>query len=98
MDDPRLKITDKGVSIVGLAQEDPLKVAVYSPLGWAAIEFPEGYTLIKRVTALAPSVYPDFNTNWQCYVAISLSRSKHWETSASSNLERHLQFQKSGNC
>ncbi len=68
LDDPRLKITDKGISIVGLAQENACKVAVYSPLGWAAIEFPEGYTLIKRVTALSPEAYPDFNTNWQCYV------------------------------
>ncbi|MEA5077440.1 MAG: hypothetical protein VB013_02605 [Anaerolineaceae bacterium] len=68
LDDPRLKVTDKGVSIVGLAQQDACKVGIYSPLGWAAIEFPEGYTLVKRVAALPAENYPDFNTNWQCYV------------------------------
>lgn len=68
LDDPRLTVTDKGVSIAGLAQAEACKVGVYSPLGWAAVEFPEGYTLVKRVTAINPELYPDFNTNWQCYV------------------------------
>lgn len=48
--------------------EEALKMGVYSPLGWAAIEFAEGYTLVKRVSPLSSENYPDFNTNWQCYV------------------------------
>lgn len=68
LDDPRLKVTDTAIEIRGEAMEEALKMGVYSPLGWAAIEFAEGYTLVKRVSPLSSENYPDFNTNWQCYV------------------------------
>lgn len=68
LDDPRLSISMQSIEVKGQSNADALKVGVYSPRGWAAIEFAEGYTLIKRTAVLTPEAYPDFNTNWQCYV------------------------------
>lgn len=68
LEDSRLKISDQVVEIKAEPMEEALKVGVYSPRGWAAIEFAEGYVLIKRNRPRTPEVYTDFNTNWQCYV------------------------------
>ena len=68
LSDPRLTLTDTAVEIKAKPMPEALKVGVYSPRGWAAIEFAEGWVLIKHFKVLKPEVHTDFNTNVQCSV------------------------------
>ena len=64
----RLHLNNESIEIDAIPREDPLKVGVFNAEGWAAIEFEEGWVVIKRFAPSLPEEYADFNTNLQCYV------------------------------
>jgi hypothetical protein len=66
--DKRFHFSPSNILIDAAVDDTPLKVGVYSPLGWAAIEFAEGWVLVKHVSVLPPEVHSDMTSNLQCYV------------------------------
>lgn len=66
--DPRFHLENHSIEIDAIASPDALKVGIYCPAGWAAIEFTEGWVLVKRFSVLPPAAHSDLNTNLQCYV------------------------------
>jgi hypothetical protein len=66
--DERLIISGAGVEVKGSPKVEALKVGLYSKRGWAAVDFAEGWTLVKRFTVGAGSDYADLSANVQCYV------------------------------
>jgi hypothetical protein len=66
--DDRLIISREGVEVKAIAKEEALKVGLYSNRGWAAVEFAEGWTLIKRFAVGTAAAYTDLSANLQCYV------------------------------
>ncbi len=68
LQDKRFHLENTCVEIDATPDDTALKVGIFSPVGWAAIEFSEGWVLIKRFTVLKPEDYGDFNSNLQCYV------------------------------
>lgn len=68
LDDPRLHLEHSRYVVEGKAGEPALKIGAHDPLGWSAIEFAEGYTLVKRFSVESPESYGDYNSNVQCYV------------------------------
>ncbi len=68
LEDERLFVSSNCVELRGEPDPDALKVGIYSTRGWAAIEFAEGWVLVKRF-AVSPAVaYTDMAANVQCYV------------------------------
>jgi hypothetical protein len=68
LDDKRFHFSAASIMIDAQVDDTALKVGAYSPLGWAAIEFAEGWTLIKKVSVLPPEDHADMSSNIQCYV------------------------------
>jgi len=68
LEDNRFCLNNTCVEIDAIPDAEALKVGIYSPEGWAAIEFLEGWVLVKRFKVLPPEQHGDFNTNLQCYV------------------------------
>ncbi len=68
LEDKRFNLDNTCIEIDATPDEVALKVGVYAPEGWAAIEFAEGWVLTKRFKVFPPEQYADFNTNLQCYV------------------------------
>ncbi len=66
--DNRLKVCNEGVEVMARSKAEALKVGLYSNRGWAAVEFAEGWTLIKRFGVGEASAYTDLSANLQCYV------------------------------
>ena len=64
----RLHLNNESIEIDAIPRKDPLKVGIFSAEGWAAIEFVEGWVVIKRFAPSRPDEYADLNTNLQCYV------------------------------
>jgi len=46
----------------------------------AAIEFLEGWVLVKRFKVLPPEQHGDFNTNLQCYVRDNFIELETWDS------------------
>jgi hypothetical protein len=68
LEDKRFNLDNTSVEIDATPDEIALKVGIYCPEGWAAIEFSEGWVLTKRFKVFPPEQHADFNTNLQCYV------------------------------
>jgi hypothetical protein len=66
--DERLFVSGEYVDVKGEADDDALKVGIYSTRGWAAIEFAEGWVLVKRFAGGPAAAYTDMAANVQCYV------------------------------
>lgn len=67
-EDKRFNLDNAQIEIDATPDEEALKVGVYTPEGWAAIEFAEGYVLTKRFKVFPHEQHSDYNTNLQCYV------------------------------
>lgn len=68
LEDKRLHLQNNGVVIDAQPEDVAIKVGVYAALGWSAIEFAEGWVVIKRFAVLPPEEHGDFDSNLQCYV------------------------------
>jgi hypothetical protein len=68
LEDERLFVSSNHVELRGEADDDALKVGVYSNRGWAAIEFAEGWVVVKRFAVSPAATYTDMGANVQCYV------------------------------
>jgi hypothetical protein len=68
LEDERLFVSSEYAELRGEADDDALKVGVYSTRGWAAIEFAEGWVVVKRFAVSPAAAYTDMGANVQCYV------------------------------
>jgi hypothetical protein len=68
LEDERLFISNTMVKIKAESRPEALKVGLFSNRGWTAIEFTEGWVLIKRFSVSQASDYTDNTANVQCYV------------------------------
>lgn len=68
IDEKRFHFHNNGVLIDAAPDDVALKVGVYAQPGWGAIEFAEGWVVVKHFEVLPAEEHGDFNSNLQCYV------------------------------